>query len=314
MSDESTSNAKKSRSLSDAERRLIRRQKRILNNANGRLDRITSTHSSSPLATEDTDPQKLFNNENPPVSSSTLGDKLFHKDHENPPVSPSMLDDKLFHKDHENPPVSSTLNDKLFHKDHENPPVSSILDDDNDGFFVNNEHSRRKLTNLDPANSSTPFPFLPFLNPDLINPVPPVQQLDFQSKLWQLIHFFAMIMLGLLVTWFEVLRRDGSWSRFTKLTYRNPNEISETDRPLFWYFITIELILQSSRLFIQKGRTFGGTTLGAIAASLPPPLSDALTLLMRYNLIWNSLWEDVCVHKDLAGVFISLGENSHRYG
>ncbi|CAG8654160.1 448_t:CDS:2, partial [Dentiscutata heterogama] len=201
---------------------------------------------------------------------------------------------------HENSPVSSsTLDDKLFHKDHENPPVSSsTLDDDNDGFFVNNELSRRKLTNLDPANSSTPFPFLPFLNPDLINPAPPVQQqLDVQSKLWQLIHFFAMIMLGLLVTWFEVLRRDGSWSRFTKLIYRNPNEISETDRVSNW------LILQSSRLFIQKGRTFGGTTLGAIAASLPPPFSDALTLLMRYNLIWNSLWEDICV---LAFVLCSV--------
>ncbi|CAG8817840.1 16112_t:CDS:1, partial [Racocetra persica] len=45
MSDESTTNAKKSRSLSDAERRLKRRQKKILTNANGRLDRITATHS-----------------------------------------------------------------------------------------------------------------------------------------------------------------------------------------------------------------------------------------------------------------------------
>ncbi|RIB20492.1 hypothetical protein C2G38_2141138 [Gigaspora rosea] len=361
MSEESTSNAKKSRSLSDAERRLLRRQKRILNNANDRLGRITSTHSSSSLNTEPSStltsrsvspqpsltsspityeaPDSIFSSRKNTGNFESLPPPLYSDS----PLQPSP-DRQTF------TPLIRINNDtdpqKLFlQQDRENPSFSaSTSDDDRNGYFENNEHSRRKLTNLDPANSSSaslasispedltiydeinnycqqqqqqhtiqPFPFLPFLNPDLMNSVPSgqqQQQLDVQSKLWQLIHFFTMIILGLLVTWSEVFRRDGSWSRFTKLIYKHPREMSDIDQvsnwSLFWYFVTVELILQTSRLFLQKNRTFGGTTLGAIAANLPPPLSDALTILLRYNLIWNSLWEDICVLGFVVGFYIMI--------
>ncbi|CAG8479274.1 33452_t:CDS:2, partial [Racocetra persica] len=156
--------------------------------------------------------------------------------------------------------------------------------------------------------SMPPLPFLSFMSPDLVSPGQ--QQLDVQSKLWQLIHFFAMIILGLLVIGTEVFRRDGTWSRLAILNSKKPDEIVDSDRvsnlSLFWYFVTIELILQSSRLFLQKDRTFGSSALGTIAANLPPPLSDVLTVLLRYNLIWNSLWEDVCVLVFVVGFYVMI--------
>ncbi|CAG8565632.1 4167_t:CDS:2 [Cetraspora pellucida] len=360
MSDESTTNAKKSRSLSDAERRLMRRQKRILNNANGRLERITATHSSttslntestSTLTSRNVSPQ-LSQRSSPVTTESPDSIFSLRRNTETfEPLPPPLNSDSTIQPSPDRPsftPIIRVNNDsdpqRLFHqRDQEHPSVSTLTgDDDHNGYFENDEQFRRELTNLRAGNSSTtslastigttseyppgsyppsishedlaiydeinaycqqqqqsmpPLPFLSFLSPDLISPGQ--QQSDVQSKLWQLIHFFAMIMLGLLAIGSEVFRHDGTWSRLAILNYKKPNEIVDSDRvsslSLFWYFVTIELILQSSRLFLQKDRTFGGSALGTIAANLPPPLSDVLTVLLRYNLIWNSLWEDICM-------------------
>ncbi|CAG8745699.1 3740_t:CDS:2, partial [Funneliformis caledonium] len=146
-----------------------------------------------------------------------------------------------------------------------------------------------------------PFPFQQFLNPDMkfLNPFGGAsqQQVDLQSKLWQVIHFGTMILLGGLIAWAEFLREKGAWTRFYLLNYERPEDIIATESipymRVFWYFITVELILQSSRMFFQQDRVFQGSTLGQFARKLPAPFSDVLTVLLRYNLIWNSLWEDI---------------------
>ncbi|CAG8715298.1 33496_t:CDS:2 [Gigaspora margarita] len=230
MSEESTSNAKKSRSLSDAERRLLRRQKRILNNANDRLGRITSTHSSSSLNTE---PSSALTSRSvspqPSLTSSPITseapDSIFssRKSTGNfESLPPPLYSDSPLQSSPDRQtftPLIRINNDtdpqKLFlQQDRENPSLSaSTSDDDRNGYFENNEHSRRKLTNLDPANSSS-----------------------------------------------------------ASLTSISPEDLTIYDEINNYC-----------------------TTLGALAANLPPPLSDALTILLRYNLIWNSLWEDICI-------------------
>ncbi|CAG8495639.1 4573_t:CDS:2 [Racocetra fulgida] len=348
MSDESTTNAKKSRSLSDAERRLLRRQKRILNNANGRLDRITATHSSTTSLNADSTSALTSRNVSPQLSqrSSPITSEPPDK-----PLPPPLYSDSTIQPSPDGPsftPLIRINNDsdsqKLFHQqDREHPsastptlviPNTSSLtgDDDNNGYFENDEHFRRELANFRAGNSSTtslastigttsdyppgsyppsishedlaiydeinaycqqhqqqsmpPLPFLSFMSPDLVPPGQ--QQLDVQSKLWQLIHFFAMIMLGLLVIGSEVFRRDGTWSRLAILNSKKPDEIVDSDR------------------VSNLDRTFGGSALGTIAANLPPPLSDVLTVLLRYNLIWNSLWEDVCVLVFVVGFYVMI--------
>ncbi|CAJ0880990.1 22518_t:CDS:10 [Entrophospora sp. SA101] len=109
---------------------------------------------------------------------------------------------------------------------------------------------------------------------------------------------------------FELLRLQGGLTRFYYLNYEKPDDILVINRihsvPLFWYFITAELILQSTRLLLQKDQLFQGSTLGSLAANLPAPFPDIIKILIRYRLIWNSLWEDVCVLVFVVGFFITL--------
>ncbi|CAI2169299.1 11879_t:CDS:2 [Funneliformis geosporum] len=159
-----------------------------------------------------------------------------------------------------------------------------------------------------------PFPFQQFLNPDMkfFNPFGGAsqQQLDLQSKLWQVIHFGTIILLGGLLASVEFLREKGAWTRFYRLNYERPEDIIATESipymRVFWYFITVELILQSSRMFFQQDRVFQGSTLGQFASKLPAPFSDVLTVLLRYNLIWNSLLEDICILVFIVGFTITM--------
>jgi hypothetical protein len=75
-----------------------------------------------------------------------------------------------------------------------------------------------------------PFPFSQFLNP--LGSVPGQQHhLDLQSKLWQFIHFGAMILLGCLIIWNEYLReKNGFWERFHLLSSERPEDIDVTKR------------------------------------------------------------------------------------
>ncbi|RHZ76043.1 hypothetical protein Glove_208g39 [Diversispora epigaea] len=148
-------------------------------------------------------------------------------------------------------------------------------------------------------NSSSSSPPLSSVN---------VQQINLQSKLWNLIHFSSMILLALSVILSEFLREKGFWTRLSYLKYSNPDYLIETEKvpsvSLFWYFITIELILQSTRLFLQKEKVFQGSVLGNLATRLPSPFSDILVVFLRYNLIWKCLLEDACVLVFIIGFSI----------
>nr|CAG8468031.1 10278_t:CDS:2 [Entrophospora candida] len=132
-----------------------------------------------------------------------------------------------------------------------------------------------------------PLPFPPFLNPDM--------------RIFSLFGDSGSS---------NLLRLQGGLTRFYYLNYEKPDDILVINRihsvPLFWYFITAELILQSTRLLLQKDQLFQGSTLGSLAANLPAPFPDIIKILIRYRLIWNSLWEDVCVLVFVVGFFITI--------
>jgi hypothetical protein len=43
-----------------------------------------------------------------------------------------------------------------------------------------------------------------------------------------------------------------------------------------------------------------------LARKLPEPFSDVLTVLLRYNLIWNSLFDDICTLVFIVGFVITI--------
>ncbi|CAJ0630400.1 10387_t:CDS:2 [Entrophospora sp. SA101] len=49
-----------------------------------------------------------------------------------------------------------------------------------------------------------------------------------------------------------------------------------------------------------------GSTLGNLAANLPEPFPDIIKILLKHRLIWNSLWEDICVLIFIVGLVIAI--------
>ncbi|KAH8551709.1 hypothetical protein BGW37DRAFT_519984 [Umbelopsis sp. PMI_123] len=149
----------------------------------------------------------------------------------------------------------------------------------------------------DPMSS---FPF----NPAMMAGMQPVQTTpDTTAKYWTLIHFVTMSLLGIYAVISE-FKITGS-SHFAHLMLnKEPDSVFPygPSFPLFWYFVTLELILQSSRLFYQKGQPPQSSILGSIAAYLPPPFSTGILLFLRYSLIWKCLVNDCCLLLFIVGM------------
>jgi hypothetical protein len=60
----------------------------------------------------------------------------------------------------------------------------------------------------------------------------------------------------------------------------------------FWLFATVELLLQSTRFFLEKGRAPRDSWLGKIARYLPPPFAGYLVVLARYSVIYTMIVQD----------------------
>ncbi|CAO3630124.1 unnamed protein product [Cunninghamella echinulata] len=153
------------------------------------------------------------------------------------------------------------------------------------GFPLNNPLFASMLQNAAGGNpsanmSSTPSNISSSTDPSL--------------KYWNILHLLSMILLGFYAIYLE-------WStmgmnRLALLLQSNSGlSYSGIHVPLFWYFVTIELCLQSARLFYQKGGIATNSTLGAIATQLPSPFNNIITVLLRYRLIWSCLVQDCCV-------------------
>lgn len=59
---------------------------------------------------------------------------------------------------------------------------------------------------------------------------------------------------------------------------------------MFWYFAVMELLLQSGRFMLEKGRPPQGSMLTTVAGFLPPPFNTYLATLARYSVfLWTIL-------------------------
>lgn len=147
----------------------------------------------------------------------------------------------------------------------------------------------------DPMSS---FPF----NPAMLAGLQPVQTtVDPSARYWTLAHFVTISLLGIYAVVSEF--KTVGPSHFSHLIMsREPDNAFGYSFPLFWYFVTLELILQSSRLFYHKGQPPPSSILGTIAGYLPPPISTGILLFLRYSLIWKCLVNDCCLLVFIIGM------------
>ncbi|KAI8646964.1 hypothetical protein BD408DRAFT_409511 [Parasitella parasitica] len=128
------------------------------------------------------------------------------------------------------------------------------------------------------------------------------QKLDQSQKYWNLVHFVMMVLLGFYAVYIEWTRAGSE--RFASLLSSNAGVAGypAIHVPLFWYFVTIELGLQSARLFYQQGTMHSTSTIASLATQLPHPFGNIITIFLRYRLIWTCLSQDICILVFIIGL------------
>ncbi|KAK7518778.1 hypothetical protein IWZ03DRAFT_405562 [Phyllosticta citriasiana] len=64
---------------------------------------------------------------------------------------------------------------------------------------------------------------------------------------------------------------------------------------LFWMFATVEVVLQSTRFFVEKGRLQQGGLMGTLSTILPEPYAGYLRMAGRYSVIYTTVVADAMV-------------------
>lgn len=124
-----------------------------------------------------------------------------------------------------------------------------------------------------------------------MNEAQPMQQQsqDKWGGLWKLLHTLGALFLAIWSLKLAGLGSefDGSLKQRELATYTNPN--------FFYYFATMELVLQSSRFFIEKGKPPPGSMLGMIGQILPPKIGNYFITIARYSVILTTVMSDAFV-------------------
>jgi hypothetical protein len=124
----------------------------------------------------------------------------------------------------------------------------------------------------------------------------PAQQKSTYAYLWRIIHALSALTLGVYITLTShAFNGDISRGGITGAGHEGGINV-------FWVFATAELVLQSSRFFLEKG---GGSQLGGwmgmVAGFLPEPWKGYITLAARYSGIWSTIVEDGMVVVFIVG-------------
>ena len=106
---------------------------------------------------------------------------------------------------------------------------------------------------------------------------------------WRVIHVLFAFALGI-----YVIATTGSLGGpLIRIKGRGPEyELQRRDGTnLFWALTTVELVLQSTRYFLERGKTASSISgfIGTVAAFLPEPWAGYIRLAARYSGIWTTV-------------------------
>ncbi|KAI9680192.1 MAG: hypothetical protein M1829_001429 [Trizodia sp. TS-e1964] len=113
---------------------------------------------------------------------------------------------------------------------------------------------------------------------------------------WRVVHALFALVFGLSLAYTlpaSMLPRSGSDSILP---------IESPPLSIFWIFATVELVLQSTRFFLERGRVGGGGVLVAVAGFLPQPYRGWVELVGRYAVIYTTLMADVMLVVFVLGI------------
>ncbi|KAL1925468.1 uncharacterized protein VTP21DRAFT_351 [Calcarisporiella thermophila] len=132
------------------------------------------------------------------------------------------------------------------------------------------------------------------------------------SRNWKFVHLGIAILLGLWIVLGELLRKNGGIRRFGLLAQFPPEEVPLDDRvsssSIFWWFITIELILQSTSIAFFPTKEITSDIMRTLVAVLPPAVTASIQLILGYRSLYQQCWRDMSVLLFIVGMCIGLSK------
>lgn len=113
---------------------------------------------------------------------------------------------------------------------------------------------------------------------------------------WRLVHSLFSLSLALWI----VLQTPFSGSKFSRTSPTNDDWMldstpAEAFAHFFYLFATFEVVLQTSRYFIEKGQLPGSGILRTISQFLPEPYAGYVRMVGRYSVIYTTVVSDAMV-------------------
>jgi len=123
---------------------------------------------------------------------------------------------------------------------------------------------------------------------------------DPYAYIWRIIHAVFAISLGLYIS----LTSKFSGSKIARLSSESVSTEALTPASMhfFYIFATTQVLLQTSRFYLEKGTTQQTGILGTVVGFLPEPYKGYVQLVSRYFRIWTTITGDAMILVFVLGV------------
>ncbi|KAF2866067.1 hypothetical protein BDV95DRAFT_611945 [Massariosphaeria phaeospora] len=118
--------------------------------------------------------------------------------------------------------------------------------------------------------------------------------------LWRLVHSLCSLALAVYIV-FQTPFSGSKLARTTALSTETDNDWTQGSSAansfghFFYLFATFEVVLQSSRFFIERGQLQGSGLLSSIGQMLPEPYAGYVRVVGRYSVIYSTVVSDAMV-------------------
>ncbi|KAL1648849.1 hypothetical protein SLS58_002029 [Diplodia intermedia] len=123
------------------------------------------------------------------------------------------------------------------------------------------------------------------------------------AYVWRVVH--AVFSFGLAAYVALTSTFDGSKlsrSASAAFAHQHEGEAGAAGKRLFYIFATAEVLLQTTRFFVEKGRLQQGGIMGTLSTVLPEPFAGYVRLAGRYSVIYTTVVADAMVVVFVLGV------------
>jgi len=114
------------------------------------------------------------------------------------------------------------------------------------------------------------------------------------ANLWRILHALFALSLGIYSA--ATTSFNGSYLSRSQQTTNNASS------NIFWTFVTIELLFQSGRFLLERGRLPSSGLLGSLGEMLPEPYRGYIRMFGRYSIIYTTVVSDAMVVLFVLGV------------